>query len=134
MPLAKPTCNALVMPASAPSVTEEIGTVPTVTGGGVIPSGTYLLIKRIIESGTPKTAKNVNVYDGTCAVGLRVDANGEVRSAGSFTASGNDLTVSITCPVTLVGSVTYKVDTTGAKAKLIVGEVGPATYSEYQQQ
>ncbi|MEO7091740.1 MAG: hypothetical protein ABI175_00730 [Polyangiales bacterium] len=133
--LASPTCNAVAMPAGAPSVTEEIGTVPTVTGGGTIPDGSYVLTKRIKEVGPAKTLKEVNVYAGSCVQTLNQDPGGDNRANGTFSSTGSDGTITVTCPpVGLVLPITYRVDTTGAKAKLFTRSESPKIYNEWIQQ
>ena len=133
--LAAPTCNAVTMPAGAPSVTEVVGTVPTVTGGGVIPDGSYVLTKRIIESGPPKTLKEVNVYAGACIQTFNQDPDGDNRANGTFSWSGSDGTIKVTCPVTTItAAVTFRVDTTGPKAKLFTRSETPKIYNEWLQQ
>ena len=132
---ASPTCNTMKMPAAATFVTGVVGTVPTVSGGGVIPSGTYVLIKQIIASGTPATRK-LAVYGGGdgCFTALEIAPDlTESRYSGTVSYSTSTSTTTFTCPLNLSVSPSFQVlAPVGGKVKYATLNLGD--YREWLEQ
>jgi hypothetical protein len=98
------------VPAAATFVQGTVGTVPTVAGGGIIPPGTYYLIKQIVGSGTPVNKKIATSGDGNCFTAVEVSPdNTEARFSGTATYAGEKSTTTITCPFPIVVEPTFQV-------------------------
>ncbi|MEO7095885.1 MAG: hypothetical protein ABI175_21675 [Polyangiales bacterium] len=135
--IAAPGCNTITMPASATLVTGTVGTLPTFTAGGTIPDGSYVLVKEVLESGTPRPSKQVAVVTGNCLEGLSIDDTGkEVRATGTGSFETGEF--SFICPITFTQHSSYgRKDATGGKLTLITVSdpaLGPRTYREWIQQ
>jgi hypothetical protein len=124
------------MPAAATFVTGVVDTIPTVSGGGVLPPGNYYLIKQIIESGTPATRKLAVGGDETCFTALEIAPDlKEARYSGTVSYNGSTSTTNFTCPITLSVSPSYQVLTpVGGKARYATLAPGGKDYREWLQE
>ncbi|HVT08446.1 MAG TPA: hypothetical protein VHO67_13385, partial [Polyangia bacterium] len=100
-----PACNTLVNGASTVNKDHDAGAPPAMTGGTIV-SGTYYLTKMVQyngENGNTAHRETWVLANGTLQ-GVALDGS---RFSGTYTTSGTNLILSITCPATQTVTMPY---------------------------